>query len=150
MFSHRRGLCLTAQAGTISDMKFQKFSLGAVACAAWLFLAGCNPPAPSARYIGTTKDADWPYRYRLAQTRGEWSGTIEHLNTNGWVFWDAMDITEQNKSTIKFKARIGDSASFRLGWYLTLGNISPQGFSGMLTGDIFDSRAIELFFTPAR
>ncbi len=130
-------------------MTFQQFGLGAVACAACLFLAGCNPLATSVRYIGTTKDADWPYRYRLAQTGGVWSGNIEHLNTNGWAFWDAMDITEQNKSQIKFKARVGHDPSFQLGWYLTLQDISPQGFSGMLVGDIFDSRAIELSFTPS-
>jgi len=99
-------------------------------------------------YTGTTKDTDWSYRYRLAQTGGVWSGTIEHRDTNGWAFWDAMDIIEQNKSRIKFKARAGDPVSFRLGWYLTLENVSPQGFSGMLTGDILDSRMIALFFTP--
>lgn len=130
-------------------MTFQQFILGAVLCAACLFLAGCKPSATSASYVGTTKDADWPYRYRLAQTGGLWSGTIEHLNTNGWAFWDAMDITEQNKSKIKFKARVGDDPSFRLGWYLTFESISPQGFSGTLIGDIFDSRAIELSFTPS-
>src|SRR5436190_13339954 len=129
-------------------MRFQQFCLGTVACAACLFLAGCNPPATWRCYIGTSKDTDWPYRYRLAQTGGVWSGTIEHLDTNGWAFWDAMDIIEQNKSRIKFKARAGDPVSFRLGWYLTLENVSPQGFSGMLTGDIFDSRMVALFFTP--
>ena len=130
-------------------MKSQQFCLGAVACAAWLVLAGCNPPATSRSYIGTTKDTDWPYRYRLAQTGGVWSGTIEHRDTDGWAFWDAMDIIEQNKSRIKFKARAGGPASFRPGWYLTLEITSPQGFSGMLTGDIFDSRMIGLSFTPS-
>jgi len=130
-------------------MKFQQFCLGAAACAASLFLSGCNPPTTSRSYIGTTKDTDWPYRYRLAQTGGVWSGTIELRDTNGWAFWDTMDIIEQNKSRIKFKARAGNPASFRPGWYLTLENISPQGFSGMLTGDIFDSRMIGLSFTPS-
>src|SRR4051812_22131005 len=115
-------------------MKFQQFSLGAAACAACLFLAGCNLPTTSRSYIGTTKDTDWPYRYRLAQTRGVWSGAIEHRNTNGWAFWDAMDIIEQNKNQITFKAQAGDLTSFRPQWYLKLKNISPQGFSGMLTG----------------
>jgi hypothetical protein len=100
-------------------MKPRQFCLVAVACAPCLFLAGCNPPAASGRFIGTTSNADWPYRYRLAQTGGIWSGTIEHRDTNGWAVWDAMDITKQSKSQINFQARVADAPSFRLGWCLT-------------------------------
>ena len=117
--------------------------------AALLLIAGCAPPATPRSYVGTTKDTDWPYRYTLSQTNGAWAGTIERRGTNGWAFWDTMEIVEQQEHRIKFKARLGDTASFRPGWYLMWEKISPQGFSGMLTGDIFDSRMIELSFAPA-
>jgi hypothetical protein len=116
--------------------------------AAILFIAGCGPSASPRAYVGTTKDTDWPYRYTLTQRGAVWSGTIDYRSTKGWEFWDTMEIVQQDTRKIKFTARAGDLPSFRPGWYLTLQNVSPGGFSATLTGDIFDSRMIGLSFTP--
>jgi hypothetical protein len=116
-----------------------------------LLLFGCTAPTGSHRYVGVAAhELDWPYRYNLVQTNGWWAGTIDRRDTNGWVFWDTMELTHQDAQAIRFKARVGDRADFHLGWYLSLGAVTPQGFSAMLTGDLFDSRAIELVFEPCR
>ncbi len=128
-------------------MKPVHVSVGLGTC---LLLGGCTPPVPVGSYVGTAKDTDWPYRYTLTQKSGLWSGTIEYHRTNGWVFWDAMEIVEQEKSRIKFKARLDDKNSIRAGWYLLLENVSSQGFAGDLAGDVFPgNRVVRLSFTPA-
>jgi hypothetical protein len=114
-----------------------------------LLLVGYNPPIASRSYVGiVTDDTDWPYRYNLTRTNGVWSGSIDYRGTNGWVFWDTMEITRQDERDIRFRARVGERADLRLGWYLSLGTRTPQGFSAVLTGDMFDSRAIRLWFQP--
>ena len=116
------------------------------AYAACLFLAGCKPPNAAHTFLGMTKETDWPYRYWLTETNGVWSGTVEHLDAGGWAFSDTMEITEQGADKINFKAQYGP---FKPGWYLTLKDVSPQGFSAMLVGDVFDSRAVTLTFATA-
>jgi hypothetical protein len=61
-----------------------------------------------------------------------------------------MDIFEQNQSRIKFRAKTDERRDFRPSWYLLLNNLSPEGFSGMLSGDVFSgSRMIGLSFKPS-
>ena len=92
--------------------------------------------------------ADWPYRYRITQTDGQWSGAVDLRVADGWVPWDTMQITEQKADWISFQALLGEPGkAIPLGWYLDLGDTSGQSFSARVTGDAFDSRAVELEFT---
>ena len=115
-----------------------------------LLCAGCNLSQAPRTFMGiATNRADWPYRYRITQTDGQWSGTVELRVPTGWVPWDTMHITEQEADRLSFKALLGEPGkAIPLGWYLDLGDTSRQSFSGRLTGDAFDSSAVDLQFTP--
>lgn len=128
------------------DMSTLRFLFGLTAC---LIVAGCSKSSTPHSYIGTAEDGDWPYRYTLTQMGERWSGIIEYRDAGGWIFWDAMDGVEYKESRIRFTAKADDSPGFRPGWNLVLNNVSPQGFSGLLTGDVFSgSRFIRLSFVP--
>jgi hypothetical protein len=117
-----------------------------------ILLAGCRNAATPGEFVGSaTNEADWPYRYRLSTSAGKWSGTVEYRGSDGWMPWDTMEIVEQDEGEISFRALAGvPGKAFRVGWHLSLGGISEKGFSGRLIGDVFDSRAIDLLFTPSK
>jgi hypothetical protein len=121
--------------------------LAVISC---LLLAGCISPVASHSYVGIAKnDTSWPYRYKLTNAGGGWSGNIEHRVPDGWVSWDSMEIVQQKEGEISFRALSGEPRkAIPLGWHLSLGHISDRGFSGRLTGDAFDSSAIEILFKP--
>jgi len=59
-----------------------------------------------------------------------------------------MQVTKQKADQISFRARLGEPGkTITLGWYLDLADSSRQSFSGRLTGDAFDSSAVDLQFT---
>jgi hypothetical protein len=115
---------------------------------AFLLIQGCAPSTQSHTYLGTPdpKQLDWPYRYRLTRKSDVWSGAIEYRDTNGWVFWDTMEVVRQDKDGINFRARAGDSPDTRCGWSLGLKGAPSEGFHGVLVGDFFRNRAITLYF----
>ncbi|MDR2189164.1 MAG: hypothetical protein LBE62_14160 [Azonexus sp.] len=118
-----------------------------------LLLIGCNPSpsVPSRSYVGMAgSDENWPYRYRVAQTNGVWSGCIERLDKNSWVFWDAMEIIYQREDQqITFKARSGEQQNIRQKWNILLGSITQQGFVAVLTDEPYGNQTIGLFFAPS-
>jgi hypothetical protein len=100
-------------------------------------------------FVGiATTQADWPYRYRISRTDGTWSGTVDLRVPGGWAHWDKMHITDQVPGKICFRVLYGESdKAIPSGWHLTLGDTRSPTFSGILTGDWWDSSFVELLFS---
>lgn len=101
-------------------------------------------------FVGTAaNNEDWPYRYRITQDDGQWSGDVDLQLSNGWVQWDTMQISDQSEKRLEFSAAHGTPGkAFPFQWHLDLGDTSGDCFTGRLTGGAFYSSFIDLEFTP--
>ncbi|MEY4201195.1 MAG: hypothetical protein RLZZ265_2935 [Verrucomicrobiota bacterium] len=120
---------------------------------ACLFWAGCQKTQTPQVFVGVaTNRADWPYRYRISQRDGVWSGDVDLRGTNErWVPWEEMNITSQKANELTFRAAFGGPGrAMPATWLLELGRVGDKGFPGKLTGDwvkAVGSRSIDLQFT---
>src|ERR1051326_5849724 len=121
-----------------------------------MLLIGWKQPPPNGKFLGTSTDPAWPYRYTLARTGGVWSGSIDYKTTNGWVLLDTMEIIKQDRAQIEFMTRIStnDQPGFlviRIPWLLNLKDESSNGFSGAIyAGPLSAGLMVDLSFVPQR
>jgi hypothetical protein len=83
-------------------------------------------------FVGRSSDPEWPYRYTLVRTQGQWSGEIEIDWGEGSIFFDKLDVISSNDQGIRFEAMLGQPGkAFPTEWELSLSK-SGNDFDGLL------------------
>lgn len=125
-----------------------------------LFVTTCKEGGRSAEelveepefYISQSTDSEWPYRYTLIRTDGQWAGEIEIITEENSVFFDKMNVTSSNDQRIDFTATYGNiGKAFPMDWELTLSK-SGDDLDGLLIakGILGDFKPVHLKFIAAK
>jgi hypothetical protein len=125
-----------------------------------LLVAACNESGDSAErhaeqpefYVSKSTDSEWPYRYTLVRTKGQWAGEIEIVSGDDSIFFDKMTVTSSSDQRIRFTAPFGTiGKAFPMDWELALSK-SENGLNGLLVakGKLDEFEPVHLKFVAAK